>query len=163
AMLEIRRPAGQATIGLGWLTMSIHGREIVGHNGATAGFRSFAGYDPAKRIDDIGFHLLNPNAPLANSDPGIPIAPSLLDNYTGRYQLPDRIFEIKRNGDRLFAQITKAGGKPIAGPLFEMFPESENIFFVKMTASRLSFETGPDGRATSLTMHRADRDPVSGT
>ncbi len=71
AMLEVRRPAGQATIGLGWLIMSDHGREIVWHNGATAGFRSFAGYNPEERVgvvvlsnatssvDDIGLHLLN--------------------------------------------------------------------------------------------------------
>jgi len=181
AMLEVRRPAGQATIGLGWITMLAHGREIVGHNGATAGFRSFAGYDPQKRIgvvilsnastptgiDDIGFHLLNPNAPLANLDPlkehtGIPMDPRLLDHYTGLYQLPDRILEIMRNGNRLFAQVTAVGGKPIAGPMFEMFPESESIFFVKMTGGRISFETGPDGRATSLIMHRADREPTSG-
>jgi serine-type D-Ala-D-Ala carboxypeptidase/endopeptidase len=181
AMLEVRRPAGQATIGLGWITMLAHGQEIVGHNGATAGFRSFAGYDPQKRIgvvilsnastptgiDDIGFHLLNPNAPLVDLDPlkehaGIPMDPMLLDRYTGRYQLPDRILEIMRNGNRLFAQVTAVGGKPIAGPMFEMFPESESIFFVKMTGGRISFETGPDGRATSLIMHRADREPAPG-
>jgi hypothetical protein len=46
----------------------------------------------------------------------------------------------------------------IAGPMFEMSPESESIFFLKMTGGRISFETGPDGRATSLIMHRADRE-----
>ncbi len=83
AMLEVRRPAGQAAIGLGWIIMSAHGREIVGHNGATGGFRSFVGYARQERIgvvvlsnasattgiDDIGFHLLNPKAPLANPEP----------------------------------------------------------------------------------------------
>ena len=86
--------------------------------------------------------------------------PRLLDHYTGRYQLPDRILEIMRNGDRLFAQVTAVGGKPIAGPTFEMFAESESIFFVKVTGGRISFEIGPDGRATSLIMHRAGREPV---
>jgi len=88
--------------------------------------------------------------------------PMLLDHYTGRYQLPDRILEIMRNANRLFAQVTAVGGKPIAGPMFEMLPESENVFIVKMTGGRISFETGPDGRATSLIMHRADREPTSG-
>ncbi len=86
--------------------------------------------------------------------------PTLLDRYTGRYQLPDRILEIMRNGDRLFAQVTAFGGKPIAGPVFEMFAESESIFFVKVTGGRISFEIGPDGRATSLIMHRAGREPM---
>ena len=50
------------------------------------------------------------SAPLANPEPPkqrteIPIDPKLLDNYTGRYQLtPNSIFEITRDGDRLFAQ-----------------------------------------------------------
>jgi hypothetical protein len=111
--------------------------------------------------------LLNPKVPLANLDPlkehtGIPMDPRLLDHYTGRYQLPDRILEIMRNGDRLFAQVTTVGGKPIAGPMFEMSPESESIFFVKVTGGRISFETGLDGRATSLIMHRAGREPTPG-
>ena len=117
-------------------------------------------------VDDIAVHLLNPKAPLASFDPperhmGIPVDPRLLDRYTGRYQLPDRILEIMRNGDRLFAQVTAVGGKPIAGPVFEMSPESESVFFVKMTGGRISFETGPDGRAVSLLMHRGDgREPT---
>jgi CubicO group peptidase (beta-lactamase class C family) len=45
AMLEVRRPAGQATIGLGWIIMSAHDREIAGHGGRTGGFCSTVGYD----------------------------------------------------------------------------------------------------------------------
>jgi Domain of unknown function (DUF3471) len=86
--------------------------------------------------------------------------PGLLDHYTGRYQLPDRILEIMRDGDRLFAQVTAVGGKAIAGPTFEMFAESEGIFYVKVTGGRIRFETGPDGRATSLIMHRAGLEPM---
>jgi D-alanyl-D-alanine-carboxypeptidase/D-alanyl-D-alanine-endopeptidase len=179
AMLEVRRPVGETgfEIGLGWNILG----EIVWHDGGTGGFRSFIGYDPKARVgvvalsnaftlsgvDDIAMQLLNPKVPLANLDPlkehtGIPMDPRLLDHYTGRYQLPDRILEIMRNGDRLFAQVTTVGGKPIAGPMFEMSPESESIFFVKVTGGRISFETGLDGRATSLIMHRAGREPTPG-
>ena len=35
AMLEVRRPAGQTEIGLGWLIYSTDGREIAWHNGGT--------------------------------------------------------------------------------------------------------------------------------
>jgi len=178
AMLEPRRPVGRTgcEIGLGW---HIFG-ESAWHDGGTGGFRSFVGYDPKASVgvvalsnaftltgvDDIAVHLLNPNAPLADLDPPkldteIPMDPRLLDRYTGRYQLPDRILEIARNGDRLFAQVTAVGGKPIAGPVFEMFAESERIFFVKVTGGRIGFETGSDGRATSLMMHRKDgREPM---
>jgi hypothetical protein len=48
----------------------------------------------------------------------------------------------------------------MAGPAFEMFAESESIFFVKVTGGRISFEIGLDGRAASLIMHRAGSEPV---
>jgi len=183
AMLEVRRPAGQATIGLGWIIMSAHGREIVGHNGATGGFRSFVGYGRQERIgvvvlsnastatgvDDIGFHLLNPKAPLANPEPPkqrteIRIDPMLLDNYTGRYQVaPNLIFEITRDGDRLFAQgfaqlPHNRPGDLTGLPKFELFAEGEKNFFARVADHQFTFETGPEGRATSLILHRAGRD-----
>ena len=183
AMLEVRRPAGQATIGLGWIIMSAHGREIVGHNGATGGFRSFVGYGRQERIgvvvlsnastatgvDDIGFHLLNPKAPLANPElpkqrTEIRIDPMLLDNYTGRYQVaPNLIFEITRDGDRLFAQgfaqlPHNRPGDLTGLPKFELFAEGEKNFFARVADHQFTFETGPEGRATSLILHRAGRD-----
>jgi len=170
AMLEVRRPLGQGNIGLGWIIMSAHDREIATHDGGTGGFRSWVGYDPKERIGvvvlsnastpigvfDIGIHLLDPKWPLANPEPPkqhteVPIDPKLLDNYIGRYQVaPNHIFEITRDGDRLFAKT--------GGPKFELFAEGEKNFFVKITGSQITFETGPDGRATSLVLHRAGRD-----
>ena len=175
AMLEVRRPTTipRMEIGLAW---HIFG-DGAWHNGGTGGFRSFVGCDWKARagvvvlsnaftlagVDDIGLHLLNPKLPLANPEPatqrtGIPIDPELLDNYTGRYQLAlDRILEITRDGDRLFAQVT---AQSIGGPKFEVFAESEKNFFVKATGSQVTFEMGPEGRATSLIMRRAGREPT---
>jgi serine-type D-Ala-D-Ala carboxypeptidase/endopeptidase len=178
AMLEVRRPAGQTKIGLGWLIYSTDGREIAWHNGGTGGFRSFFGYDPKERIgvvvisnacgvDDIGFHLLNPKLPLAKPEPPkphteIPIDPKLLDNYTGRYQVtPDLIFEITRDGDRLFAQgFAQVTGQAIVLPKFEVFAEGEKNFFARASDKQIAFETGPDGRATSLILYQAGREPT---
>ena len=183
AMLDVRRPAGQATIGLGWLIMPVHGRAVVGHNGATGGFRSFVAYDPKERIgvvllsnastatgiDDIGFHLLNPNAPLADPEPpklrtGIDIDPELLDKYTGRYQVtPNLILEITRDRDRLFAQgwaqlPHNQSGDLTGLPKFELFAEGEKNFFASVGDNQITFETGPGGRATRLILHKAGRD-----
>jgi D-alanyl-D-alanine-carboxypeptidase/D-alanyl-D-alanine-endopeptidase len=181
AMLDVRRRAGQIEIGLGWLISSTDGREIVWHNGGTGCFRSFVGYDPVRRIgvvvlsnaftlsgvDDIGFHLLNPELPLASPAP--PEAPKehteihidlrLLDNYTGRYQLtPNLIFEITRDGDRLFAQgFAQSAGQAMVLPKFELFAEGENNFFARVADNQIAFETGPEGRATSLILRRAGR------
>jgi CubicO group peptidase (beta-lactamase class C family) len=182
AMLEVRRPAGQMKIGLGWLIYSTEGREIAWHNGGTGGFRSFVGYDPGERIgvvvlsnactpggvDDIGLHLLNPKLPLANPEPPEPpehrteiqIDPALLDSYTGRYQVtPNLIFEITREGDRLFAQgFAQVTGQAIVLPKFEVFAESEKKFFAKVSDNQITFETGPEGQATSLILHKGGRD-----
>jgi hypothetical protein len=44
-----------------------------------------------------------------------------------------------------------------------MFAESEKNFIVKQTGSQFTFETGPDGRATSLVMQRVGREAMSAT
>ena len=179
AMLEVGRPAGQATIGLGWIIMSAHGREVAGHGGRTGGFCSTVGYDLKERIgvvvlsnastpigvDDIGLHLLNPNVPLTNPEPPkqhteIAIDPKVLDNYIGRYQLtPNLIFEITRDGHRLLAQgFAQVNGQPMVLPKFEIFAEGDKNFFAKVADNQITFETGPEGLATSLILRRAGRD-----
>jgi serine-type D-Ala-D-Ala carboxypeptidase/endopeptidase len=187
SMLETRRPVGEAKIGLAWFISSTYGTEIVVHAGATRGFTSFVGFDPKVRIgvvvlanastrfgiDDIGIHLLNPKAPLANSEPPkqhteVQIDPELLDNYTGRYQVTaNLIFEITRGGERLFAQaFTQLPQNPSGGltglPKFELFAEGEKNFFAKVSDSQIVFEVGADGSAKSLILRRAGSDmPVA--
>src|SRR5579863_744748 len=187
ASLEVRRTAGKANIGLGWLLNAAGGKEIAMHDGGTGGFRSFIGFDPKARIgvvvlsngtrsgvEDIGLHLLNPKLPLANPEPPkqrtrIPIDPKLLDNYTGRYQMtPNFIFEITRDGDRLFAQAFvqlphNPPGDPTAAPKFELFAEGEKNFFARVTDKQIAFETGSAGRATSLILYQAGREPMPAT
>lgn len=183
AMLEVRRPLGKSTIGLGWMIVSAHGREIAAHDGGTGGFCTWVGYDPKERVGvvvlsnaatpigvfDIGIHLLDPKWPLANPAPPkqrteISIDPELLDNYTGRYQVtPDLILEITRDADRLFAQAFvqlthNRSGDPLAAPKFELFAESESKFFARVSNNQITFETDPGGRATSLILHKAGRD-----
>jgi CubicO group peptidase (beta-lactamase class C family) len=174
SMLEVRRsvPNTKFEVALGWHMLE----NRAWHDGGTGGFCSFAGFDRHARtgvvvlsnafalpgIADIGVHLLNPNAPLADLDPGVPVDPQLLDNYTGRYRLaPNRVIEIGRDGGRLFAQVTaEVEGQPVAGPKLGVSARNENSFVVKMTGSQITFEIGTDGRATGLMMHRAGREPT---
>ena len=183
AMLEVRRPAGQAQTGLAWLILSMDGREIAGHDGRSGGFCSSVGYDPGERVGvvvlsnaatpggvgDIGLHLLNPKFPLANPEPPnqrteIHLDPKFLDHYTGRYQVtPNLIFEITCDGGRLFAQgfaqlPHNLPGDPTGLPKFELFAESEKSFFARVSDQQITFETGTDGRAARLILHRAGRD-----
>ena len=41
---------------------------------------------------------------------------------------------------------------------FELFAEGEKNFFARVADTQITFETGPDGRATSLIVHKAGRD-----
>ncbi len=67
-----------ARIGLHWIvTTTRFGRTVIWHNGGTAGYRTFIGFDPERRIgvvvlsnrsnsvDAIGRHLLDPREPLS--------------------------------------------------------------------------------------------------
>ncbi|SPF50403.1 hypothetical protein SBA4_4350003 [Candidatus Sulfopaludibacter sp. SbA4] len=72
---------------------------------------------------------------------------------------PNLIFEITRDGDRLFAQgFAQVAGQPIALPKFELFAEGEKNFFARVADNQITFETGPEGRATRLILHRAGSD-----
>ena len=51
-------------------------------------------------------------------------------------------------------------GDLTGGAKFELFAEGEKNFFNKVTGSQIAFETGPEGRATSLIMRRASREPM---
>jgi len=78
AMLTLRRPTGtpDLAIALGWHVSTQQGREFVWHNGGTGGYSSFVGFCPQTGVgiavlanseigvDDIGFHLVDPQRPL---------------------------------------------------------------------------------------------------
>ncbi|HEU4887520.1 MAG TPA: serine hydrolase, partial [Thermoanaerobaculia bacterium] len=138
SMLAARRKTSipETEIALGWHITSTAGSEIVWHSGGTGGYRSFIGFDPKKRIgvvvlsntstgegiDDIGRHLLNSSIPLwqpPKTRKEISVDPSILDRYTGIYELtPTFALTITREGNRLFSQAT---GQERA----ELFAESE--------------------------------------
>ena len=168
SMLAVRRTTGNPStgeIGLGWLIVKPSSEEIVWHNGGTGGYRSFVGFEPkigigvvvlsntftAAGIDDIGMHLLDSHAPLLpppKEHKEITVDPKLFDGYVGQYQLaPNFILTITREGDRLFAQAT-------GQPKFQIFPESEHDFFLKVVDAQITFETDSTGRAISLTLHQ---------
>ena len=170
AMLDVRRPTGTGglEIALGWHVLTAHGHQIVWHNGGTAGYRTFIGFDRAARTgvvvlsnagtaagpDDIGRHLLDPELPLlapakpATQHTEVKIDPKLYDNYVGRYQLaPSAILTVSRDEDRLFAQLT-------GQPRFEIFPEGEKAFFLKVVDAQLTFETDAQGKATAAVLHQ---------
>jgi serine-type D-Ala-D-Ala carboxypeptidase/endopeptidase len=167
AMLVARRPTGVSglEIGLGWHISTKDGREIIWHNGGTGGFRTFIGFDPKSRVgvvalsntstatgvDDIGRHLLDSKSPLTpapKEHKQVAVDPKLFDGYVGRYELaPSFIITVTREGNQLYVQAT-------GQPKFEVFPESDKDYFLKVVDAQITFETDSDGKVTGLTLHQ---------
>ena len=77
--------------------------------------------------------------------------------------MPNLIFEITRDGDRLyaqgFAQLPHNRPGDLTGlPKFELFAEGEKNFFARVANQQITFESGPEGRATRLILRKGGRD-----
>jgi CubicO group peptidase (beta-lactamase class C family) len=169
-MLSTRRPTGTPglEIGLGWHVSTPTGHEIVWHNGGTAGFRSFVGFDRARQVgvvvlsnssvaeggDDIGFYLLQGGGPLYDRAPlaEVHVSSNLLDAYVGRYTLtPKSTIDVSREGERLYVRLTGQQS-------FEVFASSSREFFLKAVDAQITFQVDDQGRATALVLHQNGRD-----
>ena len=98
---------------------------------------------PAKRIEG---EVAPAAAPKEHKE--IAVDPKIFEGYVGQYQLaPNFILTITREGDSLFAQAT-------GQPKFQIFPEGQRDFFLKVVDAQITFETDASGRAISLTLHQ---------
>ncbi len=152
-------------IGLGWHILKKFNTEIVWHNGGTGGYHSFIGFDQKKRkgvvvlsnsandIDDIGRHILESQYPLAKIETPkerkeIKLDPKVFDAYVGEYQLaPGFVFTISREGDRYFSAVSGQGR-------FEIFAETETVFFLKVVDAQITFAKDDKGQVTHLVLHQ---------
>jgi serine-type D-Ala-D-Ala carboxypeptidase/endopeptidase len=165
-----RRDAGgegedKMQVGLGWHLLTIGGTNIIWHNGGTGGYRSFIGFDKAKRrgvviltntansVDDIGFHLLEPRSPLTTYPDGqdrkvLKLDPAQLDTYVGTYTLaPTASIDISRAGDQLYLQVTGQGKLPL-------YAETDTEFFLSAVDAQITFERDASGKVTHLVLHQ---------
>jgi serine-type D-Ala-D-Ala carboxypeptidase/endopeptidase len=180
AIRSKRTPADAGMeIGLGWLMRPKKESEIIWHNGGTGGYRSFAGFDPkAKRgvvvlsnyftqpgVDDLGFHLLDPesqllpaNSPLlqpAKQRKEITLNSNALELYVGKYQfVPNAFMTITRKDNQLSAQLTGQGPA-------EIYPESKTDFFYKVVDAQVLFIVNSQGRATALMLRQNGREQTA--
>ncbi len=101
-------------------------------------------------------HATKTDRPLPESREEAEIAPErldvLLERYVGRYQLaPGAVLSVTREGDRLHVQLT-------GQPRFEIFPESETRWFLKVVDAVLEFHGAEEGAADSVTLFQAGRE-----
>ena len=151
-------------IGLAWHIRSGQDIEVIWHNGGTGGFHSFVAFDKKRRtavvvlhnsaanIDDVGFHLIDAQFPLAVAKPPakprteIRMAAATLETYVGAYPLvlaPTFVMTVTREGEQLFLQAT-------GQPRFPIFAETETRFFLKVVDAQLTFvkDAGRQGGRT---------------
>jgi CubicO group peptidase (beta-lactamase class C family)/ketosteroid isomerase-like protein len=159
-------------IGLGWITRGPAGRPVWWHNGGTAGFRTYAAFDPARRAavvvltnsgvgaDDIGVHLLDPSSPLRM--PPVPprraaisLPTAALDRVVGAYQLtPAVVLTVTRQGSQLSVQLTGQERLPIHAA-------APDRFFLRVVDAELHFALGPTGPAASVTLVQNGRSQLA--
>jgi CubicO group peptidase (beta-lactamase class C family) len=174
AMLQVRQPTGNPNleVALAWHILKKDGDEIIWHNGATGGYHSFMGFNPRTKtgivvlsnstndIDDIGRHLLDTRFELAKLSPPkehkeVAVDPKLFDAYVGHYEFaPGAVLTISRQADHLFAQLT-------GQPQFQIFPESETDFFLKVVDAQLTFVKEPDGKVSRVVLHQGGVDQTA--
>ena len=82
----------------------------------------------------------------------VQVDPKIFEGYVGNYQLaPNFSIAITREGDHLFEQATNQ-------PKFEIFPESNKDYFLKVVDAQITFVTDAQGRATELILHQGGAD-----
>jgi D-alanyl-D-alanine-carboxypeptidase/D-alanyl-D-alanine-endopeptidase len=151
-------------IGLLWnRTRTPAGNTIVWHNGGTAGYRTFDGYNEAtgegvvvlpntsNSADDVGLHLLDSSVPLVpvpKKRTEVTLAAAVLDKYVGVYDAqPNMALTVTREGASMFVQLT-------GQPRFQIYAEGEGEFFLKVVEAQISFIKGADGSVASLVLHQ---------
>jgi CubicO group peptidase (beta-lactamase class C family) len=154
---------------LGWQVTDRGARRQIAHGGGINGFATYLLRVPEEKLCIVVLSNVVPSPPgrmatdLAAIVLGEPytapqvrqvarVDPKLYDAYVGRYQLlPEFVFTISRDGDKLMVQATDQGK-------IEFLPESETKFFSKQIGAQITFVKGDDGEVTHLVLHQGARD-----
>jgi|GEM_PF-392981 len=159
--------APNVDIGLNWQIRKIGNRRIIGHGGATQGFRAYLAFDPDTRVGavalanypaslaDLVVSLINTGVPLSGvvaDRAEIDLPETVLRQYVGDYELrPAFSINVTLENGGLFAQLSGQGKLAI-------FPESEAKFFYRAVNAQLSFTRDASGAVTGLILHQGGRE-----
>jgi serine-type D-Ala-D-Ala carboxypeptidase/endopeptidase len=156
---------GGNSIGLNWIMQAVGDDRVIWHNGGTAGFRTFAGFDPERGVgavvltnsahgaDDIGLHLINNAVPLAPAPQPrterveVEVGRSVMESYVGVFELTPNFKITVTLGD--VGLSIQATGQP----RFEVFAESDTMFFLKVVEAQIEFVVD-DGEVVALILHQ---------
>jgi serine-type D-Ala-D-Ala carboxypeptidase/endopeptidase len=168
SLLAVRRPTGMKRVfaAEGWFVETAHNDELVVKDGGTGGYASFIGYSTRTGIAAVllgntaswtatpalGRHLVDVNFKLPALHRQVAIDPAKLSAYAGRYPLtPKFVLTVTPRNGHLMVQATGQDE-------YEVFPESDTRFFYRIGNAQITFELGPDGKATALVLHQNGKD-----
>ncbi|AXT55430.1 serine hydrolase [Aquimarina sp. MMG015] len=81
----------------------------------------------------------------------ITVSADILKQYVGKFELqPNFIIDITLEGNSIYAEAT-------GQPKFELFAESETLFFLKVVPAEISFNANNKGLIDSLTLNQGGR------
>jgi CubicO group peptidase (beta-lactamase class C family) len=144
-----------------------HNRRVVAHGGGINGFNTILARFPEEKVtvvvlrnadygspvpvkvsQDLAAILFGEKYEIPRERVAIKIDPKILDAYVGQYELnPNFIITMTREGDSLMTQAT-------GQPKFELFPESETRFFLKVVDAQVTFVKDDKGVVTHLILHQ---------
>lgn len=80
-----------------------------------------------------------------------PVDDAVLESYVGKYELRAGVtITVTKEGRQMKAQVNSQ--EP-----FEIFPESENIFYMKVGETQFAFNVNSDGKVESMTISQGGR------
>jgi len=140
-----------------------HNRKLVSHGGGINGFNTilarfpeekvtvvvlrnadYGSPDPGKVSRDLAAILFGEKYEIPRERVAVKIDPKIIDAYVGQYELnPNFIITMTREGDNLMTQAT-------GQPKFELYPESETKFFLKVVDAQFTFVKDDKGAVTHL-------------
>src|SRR5208283_4948271 len=149
----------------GLVVHTMNGHKVIEHGGGIEGFNTMLAYYPEEKLTVIVLGNVSGSAPqeiaaklaavvygekvvLPSEHQEVKVDAKLFDEYVGRYELaPNFMLTVTREEDHLFVQAT-------GQPKFEIYPESDRDYFLKVVDAQITFVTDEKGRATELILHQ---------
>lgn len=144
-------------IGLVWWTGTL--RSVVHHGGDTTGYHASIAISPDHRrgvvvlasggdsVDGLAVHLIDASIPVGASapEPVMTLDARQLDEYAGTYRGEGTVYTVKRDGDRLMAQLE---GQQFA----RIYPSAKDHFFYKIVNAQIEFTRDASGKVNALVL-----------
>jgi len=155
--------------GYGWFIIKAFDRRLITHGGTVNGFYAYI----SRYVDDKVCIIVLSNIESAPVDKisldlaaivfgekyevpkirtSIKVDSKIYNVYVGEYELaPNFIITVTKEDNHLFAQVTGQSK-------FELYPESEVKFYLKMVNAQITFVKNYKGEVTQLVLHQYGRD-----